>query len=51
MRLQAAAGPGAVRRTLRLLETRLSELAVTPSAQVLQTAAALPGTPGPPPRV
>ena len=51
MRLQAAAGPGAVRRTLRLLETRLSELVVTPSAQVRQTAAALPGTPGPPPRV
>jgi len=51
MRLQAAVGrPDAVRRTLRLLETRLSELAVTPSAQIRQAAAALLGTPGPPPR-
>ena len=51
MRIQAAAGrPDAVRRTLRLLETRLTELGVTPAAQTRQAAAALLGTPGPPQR-
>jgi DNA-binding SARP family transcriptional activator len=50
MRLQAAAGrPDAVRRTLRLLETRLAELGLTPAAQTCQVAAALLGTGGPPP--
>jgi hypothetical protein len=42
--------PGAVRRTLRLLETRLSEVGVTPGAQTRQVAAALLGLPAPPPR-
>ena len=47
MRLQAAAGrPDAVRRTLRLLETRLTELGVTPGPQTRQAAAALLGMPG-----
>ena len=47
MRIQAAAGrPDAVRRTLRLLETRLTELGVTPAAQTRQAAAALLGMPG-----
>ena len=46
MRLQAAAGrPDAVRRTLRLLETRLGELGVTPGPQTRQAAAALLGMP------
>ena len=48
MRLQAAARPDAVRRTLRLLETRLSELGVTPGPQTRQAAAALLGMPVPP---
>jgi DNA-binding SARP family transcriptional activator len=48
MRLQAAAGrPDAVRRTLRLLETRLTEIGVTPGPQTRQAAAALLGMPGP----
>ena len=51
MRLQAAAGrPDAVRRTLRLLETRLTEIGVTPGTQTRQAAAALLGMPGPPQR-
>ena len=51
MRIQAAAGrPDAVRRTLRLLETRLTELGLTPAAQTRQAAAALLGMPGPPQR-
>ena len=51
MRLQAAAGrPDAVRRTLRLLETRLAELGVTPGPQTRQAAAALLGMPVPPQR-
>ena len=49
MRLQAAAGrPEAVRRTLSLLEARLTELGVTPGAQTRQAAASLLGT-GPAP--
>ena len=48
MRLQAAAGRAdAVRRTLALLETRLSELDVTPGASTRQLAATLLGTGGP----
>jgi hypothetical protein len=50
MRLQAAAGrPEAVRRTLALLESRLTELGITPGAQTRQAAAALLGAarPGP----
>ena len=48
MRLQAAAGrPEAVRRTLGLLESRLAELGVTPSAQTRQAAAALLAAAGP----
>ena len=48
MRLQAAAGrPDAVRRTLRLLETRLAELGLTPGTQTRQVAAALLGTGAP----
>jgi DNA-binding SARP family transcriptional activator len=44
MRLQAAAGrPDAARRTLRLLETRLAELGVTPGPRTRQEAAALLG--------
>jgi DNA-binding SARP family transcriptional activator len=51
MRLQAAAGrPDAVRRTLRLLEARLTEIGVTPGTQTRQAAAALLGMPGPPQR-
>ena len=51
MRIQAAAGrPDAVRRTLRLLETRLTELGLTPAAQTRQAAAALLAMPGPPQR-
>ena len=42
MRLQAAAGrPEAVRRTLALLEARLTDLGITPSSQTRQAAAAL----------
>jgi DNA-binding SARP family transcriptional activator len=42
MRLQAAAGrPEAVRRTLRLLETRLAGLGITASAQTRQAVASL----------
>jgi DNA-binding SARP family transcriptional activator len=48
MRLQAAAGrPEAVRRTLALLESRLTELGITPGAQTRQAAAALLGAAGP----
>jgi len=50
MRRQAAAGrPEAVRRTLRLLETRLTELGITPAASTRQVAASLLGTPAPGP--
>ena len=51
MRLQAAAGrPEAVRRTLSLLEARLTDLGITPGAQTRQVAASLLGTrPGPAP--
>jgi len=49
MRLQAAAGrAGAVRRTLALLEARLSELDITPGASTRQLASALLGTAEPP---
>ncbi len=49
MRLQAAAGrPGAVRRTVALLEARLSDLNITPGASTRQLAAALLGTAEPP---
>jgi DNA-binding SARP family transcriptional activator len=42
MRLQAAAGhPEAARRTLALLESRLTDLGLTPSSQTRQAAAAL----------
>ena len=42
MRLQAAAGrPEAVRRTLALLESKLTDLGLTPSSQTRQAAAAL----------
>ena len=42
MRLQAAAGrPEAVRRTLGLLESKLTDLGLTPSSQTRQAAAAL----------
>ena len=42
MRLQAAAGrPEAVRRTLGLLESRLTDLGITPGSQTRQAAAAL----------
>ena len=48
MRLQAAAGrPEAVRRTLALLESRLTDLGVAPGAQTRQAAAALLGATGP----
>jgi hypothetical protein len=48
MRLQAAAGrPEAVRRTLALLEARLTDLGITPAAQTRQIAASLLGSPGP----
>ena len=40
MRLQAAAGhPEAVRRTLALLESKLTELGLTPSSQTRHAAA------------
>jgi len=46
--LQAAAGRAdAVRRTLALLEARLSELDLTPGASTRQLAATLLGTGGP----
>ena len=50
MRLQAAAGrPEAVRRTLALLESRLTELGIAPGTQTRQAAAALLGAAGPEP--
>jgi DNA-binding SARP family transcriptional activator len=50
MGIQARLGRlDAARRTLSLLETRLTELGVTPGAQTRQAAAALLGPPGPPP--
>jgi DNA-binding SARP family transcriptional activator len=49
MRLQAAAGhPEAVRRTLSLLEARLTDLGITPGAQTRHVAASLLGTHTPP---
>jgi len=49
MRLQAAAGhPEAVRRTLSLLETRLTDLGITPSPQTRHVAASLLATHPPP---
>jgi hypothetical protein len=49
MGLQAAAGqPEAARRTLSLLEARLTDLGLAPSAQTRHTAASLLGSPGPP---
>ena len=49
MRLQAAAGrPEAVRRTLSLLEARLTDLGITPGAQTRQVAASLLGAPARP---
>jgi DNA-binding SARP family transcriptional activator len=51
MRLQAAAGrPEAVRRTLRLLEARLTDIDVAPSPQTRKVAASLLGVAGPPQR-
>ena len=54
MRLQAAAGrPEAVRRTLGLLESKLTDLGLVPSSQTRQAAAALLAAvpaPGPQPR-
>jgi DNA-binding SARP family transcriptional activator len=48
MRLQAAAGhPEAVRRTLALLESKLTDLGLTPSSQTRQSAAALLAAAGP----
>ena len=48
MRLQAAAGrPEAVRRTLGLLESKLTDLGLVPNSQTRQAAAALLATPGP----
>jgi DNA-binding SARP family transcriptional activator len=48
MRLQAAAGrPEAVQRTLALLESRLTDLGLTPSPQTRQAAASLLHAPGP----
>jgi DNA-binding SARP family transcriptional activator len=48
MRLQAAAGrPEAVRRTLGLLESKLTDLGLTPSSQTRQAVAALLAVPGP----
>jgi hypothetical protein len=42
MRLQAAAGrPEAVRRTLALLESKLTDLGLTPNSQTRQAAVAL----------
>ncbi|HTQ93353.1 MAG TPA: BTAD domain-containing putative transcriptional regulator, partial [Streptosporangiaceae bacterium] len=50
MRLQAAAGrPDAVRRTLALLESKLTELGITPSSQTRQATAALLAAAGPAP--
>jgi len=50
MRLQAAAGrPEAVRRTLALLESKLTDLGVTPSSQTRQATAALLAAAGPAP--
>ena len=50
MRLQAAAGrPEAVRRTLALLESKLTELGITPSSQTRQATAALLAAAGPAP--
>ena len=49
MRLQAAAGhPEAVRRTLSLLEARLTDLGITPGPQTRHVAASLLGTHTPP---
>jgi DNA-binding SARP family transcriptional activator len=49
MRLQAAAGhPEAVRRTLSLLESRLTDLGITPGPQTRHVAASLLGTHTPP---
>jgi len=51
MRLQAAAGrPEAVRRTLGLLESKLTDLGLVPSSQTRQAAAALLAAHGPRPR-
>jgi hypothetical protein len=51
MRLQAAAGhPEAVRRTLSLLEARLTDLGITPGTQTRHVAASLLGAHNPPPR-
>ena len=47
MRLQAAARPDAVRRTLSLLEARLGELGITPAPQTRTLAASLLGAPLP----
>jgi DNA-binding SARP family transcriptional activator len=48
MRLQAAAGrPEAVRRTLALLESKLTDLGLVPSSQTRQAAAALLAAPAP----
>ena len=50
MRLQAAAGhPEAVRRTLALLESKLTDLGLTPSSQTRQAAASLLAAAGPGP--
>ena len=50
MRLQAAAGrPEAVRRTLALLESKLTDLGLVPSSQTRQAAAALLTLTGPSP--
>jgi DNA-binding SARP family transcriptional activator len=50
MRLQAAAGRSeAVRRTLALLESKLTDLGLTPSSQTRQAAAALLAAAGPAP--
>jgi len=50
MRLQAAAGrPEAVRRTLALLESKLTDLGIAPSSQTRQAAAALLAAAGPGP--
>jgi DNA-binding SARP family transcriptional activator len=52
MRLQAAAGhPEAARRTLSLLETRLTDLGITPGTQTRHVAASLLGARNPPPPV
>jgi DNA-binding SARP family transcriptional activator len=50
MRLQAAAGrPEAVRRTLALLESKLTDLGIAPSSQTRQAAASLLAAAGPGP--